>query len=260
MQARIVAAGRGVQWLADGWRLFFAAPIAWLLLLFAYYLMVMVASLVPLLGFVAVALTTPAFSVGFMAIARSASHRARPEFAALFDGFRHQARAQIVLGAVYLVLVGLVFTALALADDGALRALLSARRARETPPPEIAALLTPLAVGAALYAPVMMLFWFAPLLVAWHGVPPLKALFFSLAGCLMNWRAALVYGAAAGALIVFAPYLLVSVLVLVSGGGLSPQDPEVLLPFMLLLLPPFYGSFYASYRDVFATPEEERAP
>jgi len=259
MRARIVAAARGAQWLADGWRLFFAAPFAWLGLVGAYYLMVMVASLVPLLGFVAVAITTPAFSVGFMAIARSAAHRARPELAALFDGFRHQPRAQIMLGAVYLVLVGLVFAALALADDGALRTLLSEKRARDTPPPEIAALFAPLAAGAAAYLPVMMLFWFAPLLVAWHGASAAKALFFSLAGCLMNWRAFLVYGAAAAALILFAPYVLVSVLALISGGGLTPKDPEVLLPFMLLLLPPLYGSFYASYRDVFGGPEAEAA-
>jgi hypothetical protein len=115
--------------------------------------------------------------------------------------------------------------------------------------------LAPLALAGALYAPVMMLFWFAPLLAAWHGVPPAKALFFSLAGCLMNWRAFLVYGALSAALIVAAPYLLVSALMLISG-GLNPKDPEVLLPFMLVLLPPFYGSFYASYRDVFGTPEE----
>jgi hypothetical protein len=165
-----------------------------------------------------------------------------------------------VLGAVYLVLVALVFTALALADDGALRALLSTKRGATEPPPDMAELLPPLALAGALYTPVMMLFWFAPLLVAWHGVSPAKALFFSFAGCLMNWRAFLVYGIAAAALVLVAPYVLVSALVLLSGGGLSAKDPEVLLPFMLLLLPPFYGSFYASYRDVFGGPEGGSSP
>jgi hypothetical protein len=259
MAARIVAAARGMRWLAEGWRLFVAAPFAWLGLLGAYYLMVMIVSLVPIAGFAAVALTTPAFSVGFMAVARAAASRSRPEFAALFDGFRHELRAQLVLGAVYLVLVAFVFTALALADDGALRALLSTKRSAAEPGADAAALLPPLALAGALYAPVMMLFWFAPLLVAWHGAPPAKALFFSFAGCLMNWRAFLAYGVAAAALILVAPYVLVSVLVLISGGGLSANDPEVLLPFMLLLLPPFYGSFYASYRDVFGNPEPEKA-
>jgi hypothetical protein len=126
MQARIVAAGRGARWLADGWRLFAAAPFAWLGLIGGYYLLVMIASLIPLLGFVAVAVTTPAFSVGFMAIARAASRRARPEAGLLFDGFRHELRSQLVLGAVYFALAGLVFAAVALIDDGTLRALASA--------------------------------------------------------------------------------------------------------------------------------------
>src|SRR5258708_9329493 len=190
-----------------------------------------------------------------MAIARAAASRARPELALLFDGFRHQPRSQLVLGAVYFALAGAVFAAMAFVDDGSLRAMLSAKRAGSEAA-EVSGALTPLALGGALYAPVMLLFWFAPLLVAWHGVTPVKALFFSLAGCLMNWRAFLSYGAGAAALILAAPFLLVSLLVLVSGGGLSPKDPEVLLPFMLLLLPPFYGSFYASYRDVFGSPKE----
>jgi len=255
MQARIVAAGRGARWLAEGWRLFAAAPFAWLGLIGAYYLAVMLASLVPILGFVAVAATTPAFSVGFMAIARAASRRTRPEAAALFDGFRHALRSQLALGAVYFALVSIIFAVIAFTDDGTLRSLAEAKRAREAGE-DLSGALAPLALAGAMYAPVMLLFWFAPLLVAWHAVPPAKALFFSLAGCLMNWRAFLVYGALSAALIVAAPYLLVSVLVLVSGGGLNAKDPEVLLPFMLVLLPPFYGSFYASYRDVFGTPEE----
>ncbi|MDP0995369.1 hypothetical protein, partial [Klebsiella pneumoniae] len=34
-------------------------------------------------------------------------------------------------------------------------------------------------MGSVLYIPVAVLFWFAPLLVAWHGIPVGKALFFS---------------------------------------------------------------------------------
>jgi hypothetical protein len=35
-------------------------------------------------------------------------------------------------------------------------------------------------VAMALYLPLSLLFWHAPALVHWHGVPPLKSLFFSL--------------------------------------------------------------------------------
>ena len=44
-----------------------------------------------------------------------------------------------------------------------------------------------------LYAPIIMAYWYAPVLVAWHDLPASKALFFSLVACLRNWRAFLVY-------------------------------------------------------------------
>jgi hypothetical protein len=257
MRARIVAASRGAAWLAEGARIFVAAPFSWLFLVAAYYFLVLVASVVPVLGFIAVGLTTPAFAVGFMAIARAAANRARPEVPLLFDGFRHHARAQMVLGGMYLAFVGLIVAAIAFTDDGALRAAMEAQRARE-PVGDVSGVVTTLALAAVLYGVVMTVFWFAPVLVSWHGLQPLKALFFSMAACFMNWRAFLLYGLLAIAAILAIPYLVVSMLVLVSGGALSAREPQALLPFVLVFLPPLYASFYASYRDVFAADESSR--
>lgn len=254
MQARIVAASRGASWLAEGVRLFMAAPFSWFFLVAAYYFLVLVASIVPVLGFIAVGLTTPAFSVGFMAIARAAAVRARPELPLLFDGFRHHVRAQLILGGLYLAFVGLIVGAIALSDDGALRAAVEAQRARQ-PVDDVSGVLSTLALAATLYGAVMTIFWFAPVLASWHGLQPAKALFFSMAACLMNWRAFLLYGALAIVAIVAIPYVVVSFLALVSGGALKGRDPQALLPFVLVFLPPLYASFYASYRDVFASPE-----
>src|SRR5260221_9198216 len=50
VQARIVEAGRGARWLADGWRLFRAAPVGWLAAIFRYSLLVTRVSLPPLFG------------------------------------------------------------------------------------------------------------------------------------------------------------------------------------------------------------------
>lgn len=254
LRARIVAAPRGAAWLAQGVRLFVAAPFAWLFLVATYYFLVLVASLVPVLGFIAVGLTTPAFSVGFMAVARAAASGARPELPMLFDGFRHGLRPQLVLGALYLAFVGLIVAGVALADDGTLRAVLAARQAREAAG-DVSGVLFTLAVAAAVYAAGMTIFWFAPVLAAWHGLASTKALFFSVVACLMNWRAFLVYGAIAAAAIVAIPWLIVSVLMLVSGGAAKGTSAGALLPLVLAFLPPLYASFYASYRDVFANTE-----
>ena len=251
MRARIVPASRGAAWLGEGVRLFIAAPFAWLFLVAAYYFLVLVASLVPVLGFVAVGLTTPAFSVGFMAVARAAASRARPDLPLLFEGFRHHLRSQLVLGVLYLAFVGLIIAALALGDDGTLRAALAGRGAREAGG-DVSGALFALGLAAAVYAAGMTVFWFAPVLASWHGLPGPKALFFSVVACFMNWRAFLVYGAIVLGAIVAIPYLVVSVLALASGGTAKVANPGALLPFVLLFLPPLYASFYASYRDLFA--------
>jgi hypothetical protein len=96
----------------------------------------------------------------------------------------------------------------------------------------------------------MLAFWFAPPLVSWHGTAPAKALFFSLAAALMNWRAFLVYGAVAGAITLALPLVLFLAIGLASDG--TQVQPAVLVfPLLVLLLPVFFASFYASYRDVF---------
>jgi hypothetical protein len=140
-----------------------------------------------------------------------------------------------VLGAVYLVLVALVFTTLSLADDGALRALLSTKRERE-PAPEIGALLAPLALAGGLYAPVMMMFWFAPVLVAWHSAGPAKALFYSFFACLLNWRAFLAYGAVTLLIMIAVPLAALSLPLLLLGAERAQMAPLV-LPILILMLP-----------------------
>ena len=40
-----------------------------------------------------------------------------------------------------------------------------------------------------------MLFWFSPILAAWHDVPPVKAMFFSFVSCWRNRGAFIVFGA-----------------------------------------------------------------
>ena len=255
MQARIVEAGRGARWLAEGWRLFRAAPLSWLALLLAYWLLMTLISLAPLVGVALASILVPAFSVGFMAAARAASLRANVEMTLLFDGFRHAQRAQLVLGVVYLACLALVLGGGALADDGALaRWMLTGRR----PANEVLQsdeFLAALICCAALYLPVMMMFWFAPPLAAWHSTGPAKALFFSFAAAMMNWRAFLAYGAVTAVVTLLIPFVLLSALALASAGNLSFPAATLVFPLLIVLLPTLFASFYASYRDVFASPE-----
>ena len=252
MHARVVAAARGARWLLEGWKLFTAAPLAWLALLLAYWLLMTLASIIPVVGVAAASIAVPAFSVGFLAAARAASRRAGVELALLFDGFRHALRPQLVLGVVYLACLALVLGGGALADDGALARWMLTGRRPENDVMQSEAFLAALGCSGALYLPVMMMFWFAPPLAAWHSASPAKALFYSFFACLMNWRAFLAYGAAAALVTLVVPFLLVVTPRSVLGGA---SFAWLAFPLLAVFLPTLFASFYASYRDVFGTPE-----
>ena len=249
MQARIVETVRGARWIAEGWRLFRAAPLGWLAAVFGYWLLMTLVSLVPLVGVAAAAVLVPAFSVGFMALARAAGHKAPLDMGLLFDGFRHEPRAQLALGVIYFVCLVLLLAVSTLADGGALaRWLLTGQR----PADEVLQseeFMTALAAAGALYLPVMLAFWFAPPLASWHGTGAAKALFFSFAASMMNWRAFLAYGAVMAVVTLLVPFLVVSAFAL--AGATAPPAAVVIFPLAILLLPALFASFYASYRDVF---------
>jgi len=256
---RIAPARSGWKWLAEGLRLFRASPGRWTLLVVAYWMLIAIVNRIDYLGSFVVAICLPGFSASFMVVCEELQ-RGRPlHLAMLFAGFRERLPAQIVLGVVYLASLALVIGGSALADDGMLaRWLLTGHRPAETDA-EGDALLGALALSAALYAPVMAMFWFAPLLAAWHGMAPVKALFYSFFACLMNWRAFLAYGAAVGVVLFLLPSALLLVLVLLSGGTLRLQPMALVLPLALIMLPTLFASFFASYRDVFAVAPAQEA-
>ncbi|MGQ0545215.1 MAG: BPSS1780 family membrane protein [Betaproteobacteria bacterium] len=251
MQARIVPAAAGARWLAEGWRLFRVAPLGWLALVFAYWLLMTLASLLPFIGTAAAAVLVPPFAVGFMAAARAASRGGAVELALLFEGFRHSLAAQLALGVVYFACLSLVLGASALVDDGALARWMATGARPEEAVLRSDAFLAAFGTAAALYVPVMLMFWFAPPLAAWHSSGAAKALFFSFFACLLNWRAFLAYGAVTAAVALILPFAALSLLMLASGGTPRVQIMALVFPLLIVLMPTLFASFYASYRDVF---------
>ena len=249
--AHIVPAVHGPGWLAQGWRLFRVAPLAWLLLVFAYWFLMALISIPPLIGVVAASILVPPFATGFMAVSRAAERGGPIALGLLFEGFRRRPDVQLTLGGIYFLSLVLVLGASALADGGAFARLLLGG---EQPEPEMissGAFLYAILVAAALYIPVMLAFWFAPVLAAWHGIGALKALFFSLFACLMNWRAFLAYCVAAALLTLVPPFIVLSAAGLLMHGAERASVVSLVFPMVIVLLPTVFASFYASYRDVF---------
>ena len=240
-----------MRWLLDGWRLFRAAPLGWFALVFGYWFLMTIVSLVPLAGVGLASALVPAFSVGFMAAARAAGRGEPVGLALLFDGFRAERRAMLALGLAYVAGLALVLGATTLADGGALAGWMLTG---ERPPDEALqsdAFLAALALAAALYLPVMMAFWFAPPLAAWHAIGAAKSLFFSFVACLINWRAFLAYGAVTAVLTLVIPFIVLTLALAVSSGAVKLPLMGLVFPLLLVLLPTLFASFYASYRDVF---------
>jgi hypothetical protein len=248
MQARIVETRKGAIWLADGWRLFRAAPLGWLALVFAYWVIMTLASVLPIIGVAAASVMVPAFSVGFMAAARAASRRGPVELGLLFEGFRHHRNSQLILGVIYFACLGLLLAATMLVDEGALAAWMLTGKRPDEQTLQSDDFLSALVLAAVLYAPVLMMFWFAPPLAAWHGIAPIKALFFSFFACLLNWRPFLAYGAVSALFALALPLLVLFVLMLAS---FKIAAMSLVFPLLLVLLPTLFASFYASYRDIF---------
>lgn len=235
LEGRQVSPRRGLDWIIEGFALFRRNPLIWIVLFSAYLLIGMVLSMIPVLGPIVLNLLAPVFVAGFMVGCRVLDRGGELEISHLFAGFKHHAAHLVTIGGIYLagiiVIVGIMFAG---TDQAALQAMLSGKRM--TPEETQAVLgegfvLTSL-FGLLLLVPLIMAYWFAPVLAAFHGVPGFSAMRQSFFACLRNIGPFLVYG-------------VVSIILLVVAA----------IPFglgLLIMIPTMIASLYVSYKDVFA--------
>jgi hypothetical protein len=254
MKLKMIPARTGIAWVKLGMRTFFKQPLALAGLFFMFMAVMTVASQVPLIGFVLAMTLLPAATLGLMVATRQASDGRFPMPLVLLAAFRagrQQARAMLVLGALYAVgfLVTLGLSSLADGGDFARVYLGGATPTREM-------MLEPSFQGAmwlfiGLHLPLSLMFWHAPALVHWYGFPPIKSLFFSLLACLRNFWAYAVF-----ALMWLAVLVLVVAGVSTLGGLLGQPSlaGDLLFPALLLLASMFFTSLYFTFQDTFGPP------
>jgi hypothetical protein len=105
----------------------------------------------------------------------------------------------------------------------------------------------------ALASPLLMAFWFSPLLTAWSGVSATKSLFFSLVACWRNWRAFTVYGLALGMGFVLIPGLVLALAGMISQMLFEAVSIAFRMLLILVVAPVLMTSVFLSYRDVFTS-------
>ena len=109
-------------------------------------------------------------------------------------------------------------------------------------------------VAMALYLPLSLLFWHAPGLVHWHGVPPVKSLFFSLVACVRNFGAFVVFGLAWFGVFAMGGVLisLVSALLAVLGVFSAESAPSaiggLMMGLAMVMAAMFFSSIVFSFR------------
>jgi hypothetical protein len=253
MKLNVVEARTGSKWVRQGIRVFWKQPIAMSGLFFLFMAIMSLSALLPIVGsFIALTLL-PAATLGLMAASREVDLGKFPMptiLAIAFRASKERKRDMAILGLLYaLGFVGVMGIS-ALMDGGGFAKLylVGGKLDAET-------IMDPnfqnaMWLSLLLYMPLSMVFWHAPALVHWHGVPALKSLFFSTVACLRNWRAFLVFG------LMWTVVFMSTALILSLVSGLMGDGELVsmtLLPAMLMLAAMFFCSVYFSFRDCFVS-------
>lgn len=246
MQVPTLPASRGLRWLIEGFAIFRRKPALLTFLVFGYWLCMAVISAVPYLGQMISFILIPVFSVSLMNACRIIDDDEQMPPQVLFSGFHRNLQPLLMLGAVYVAASMFILGLSALFDGGVLFRMLVLG---EMPDPAALAgtsVFVAAQLAIVLLIPVMMAFWFAPVLAAWHDMSAGKSLFFSMIASARNWRAFMTYSLAVGIIGVFVPRLVGAL----SGGPLATLFTVAV---SMVLLPTVYASFYVSYRDVFGS-------
>jgi hypothetical protein len=254
-------AAHGLAWLSRAARMFRAAPLPWLLLLFVYYLLVGLTEFGPWasIGQFVAPLLRPVFAVGFLAAAWTQERGGVPKFEHLFRGFRSDLRALLPLGVVFLGGMLIAVRATALIDGGQLIALLSGSERPTEAVLSSGRVQVAMLFGAACALPTLLATWFAPALVVFNDAGVRTALLTSLRACLANWRPITVYGLAVFAFGGVVPVFALGIAQLLGDGAAGPVFLFVVTPYMFVLIATLHISDYVGYRDIFPA-EPPQAP
>jgi len=243
MEVQLVSAGKGWQWIVDGYALFRKSPAMWIAITLLLGVIWLVSMIIPVLGPLLFNLFSPLLFAGLMSGCRALENGEALEFRHLTAGFSDRAAPLVTIGGVYLIgtilVVGIV---LVVAGGSMLPSMLSkAGTDIEALRAAMRSMALALSVGAAVYLPLIMLIWFAPLLVMFDGMTPVAAMKLSFSACFKNTLPFTVYGLAILGLWV--------VMSLPAAMGII----GALLVIILLVgsIPVMVCSIYASYRDVF---------
>jgi hypothetical protein len=236
-----IKAARGVRWLGDAFTLFRGAPLAWISMCSGWLAITLGLLYLPhQIGLVIANFLQPVFFASFAIAAYKQSAGEKLLMGDLFTGFKRHLRPLVTLGAVLLtaqIAIYFVMWMLGLPTAEAGDRAMTLKEYLELLQGKEWILMT----GFALTVMVKGALWFAPPLIAFHGMQTMQAMRWSLYAAISNLGAMVVYGAALFGLllIIWVPMLL--------GAYVAMLAFFVVIPMMAI-------STYVGYKEVFETP------
>lgn len=225
--------GTGMFWISESWRLFKAQPGVWIGMFIVYFIIMIILSMIPLVNMFT-GIVTPVFTGGWMIAAAQCDQSNSAKLDHLFAGFSQYATPLFLVGLISIGLeIGIVVIVAAIGIpligmDG----LMSTFSHPETLAAEnLQVFMLLLLVYMALLLPVVMMLWFAPVLVVQHQLQPWDAMVKSFFGCLKN----------------VLPYLLFSIVYMV----LIVIAMIPLFLGLLVVIPMFMLSMYTAYKSIY---------
>jgi len=249
-------ASHGALWLRRAFAMLSQHRVRWLLLLLAYYVIIVTIDLVPIIGAFVAPLLKPVFAVGFLAAAWSQERGDPPAIGQLFRGFRSDLRALLPLGVVFVAGMTGAVVATQFIDGGKLLEVLAGTARPDETFVGRSEVQLAMLFGALCALPVVLALWFAPALVVFQDCTAGRALGTSLRAAVANWRPVAVYGL----LLFFYGGVLPGAAAAVIA-ALAPREAAagilvlLLLPYLALLVATLHISDYVSYRDIFHSDE-----
>lgn len=255
MFVKTLPARAGLTWLRDALRLYGRQPFAFTSLVILYTISVSLLAYVPFIGLPLAAVLFPFGTIGLTLAGRDAERGTMPMPVLMVEPFRDppQRKALARLGFVNAALVLLlsVLISFLAADELANWKFVDGEIDRASAGQNFP--WDAIIAAAIAYLPILMLTWFAPQLVAWHGQPVGKALFFSFFAC---WRNRWPFLMLAAALFALSFGVIFVVTQLLQAINASPQLASMLLaPVGLVLVSVGYATQYPIYRSLIETAE-----
>lgn len=216
-------------WTVQGFYLFKENPAMWIILFLIYLAVVVPVSLIPVIGSFLSALLAPVFAAGLMWGCQAVSQKQDLEINHLFLGFKKNTAQLVSVGGFYMLslLIIAVFVVMSL-DKTTIDLLV---KGQTLSPEQANSVVLPVLIAMLFLVPVLMAYWFAPVLVGLHNLTAVQAMKLSFAASLRNILPFLLYGSIFMVLLIVAliPY----------GAGL------------LVVMPVMMTSLYVSYADIF---------